>query len=128
MKRDLTLVLPHVIAERLHQHLFPGDGLEAAALLYCTELRGRRTRWLARDMLPVPYSACSRTADSLTWPGEYLETAIDESDKRGDIIIAIHSHPGGLLAFSCTDDGSDSLVMPALWHGSGRACGSAVMI
>jgi hypothetical protein len=127
MKRDLTLVLPHVIDGRLRQHLFPGDGLEAAALLYCTEVRGRRRRWLARDILPVPYSACARAADSITWPGEYLETAIDEAEKRGDIVVAIHSHPGGLLAFSSTDDDSDRLVMPTLWHGTDRACGSAIM-
>lgn len=127
MKRELTLVLPHAVAERIRSHLFPGDGLEAAALVYCTEVRGRRQKWLARDILTVPYSACARTADSIAWPGEYLETAIDESEKRGDIVIAIHSHPGGLLAFSCTDDDSDGLVMPALWHGTGRASGSAVM-
>jgi hypothetical protein len=127
MKRDLTLVLPHAIVERLHRQLFPGDGLEAAALLYCSEVRGRRKKWLARDILPVPYSACARTMDSITWPGEYLETAIDEAEERGDIVIAMHSHPGGLLAFSCADDDSDHLVMPALWHGTGRACGSAIM-
>src|ERR1700722_15456923 len=121
MKRDLTLVLPHVVAERLHRHMFPGDGFEAAALLYCTAVRGRRRKWLARDILPVPYSACARTADSLTWPGHYLETAIDEAEKRGDVVIAMHSHPGGLLAFSRTDDDSDDLVMPALWHGTGHA-------
>ena len=115
MKRDLTLVLPHVVAERLHRHMFPGDGFEAAALLYCTAVRGRRRKWLARDILPVPYSACARTADSLTWPGHYLETAIDEAEKRGDVVIAMHSHPGGLLAFSRTDDDSDDLVMPALF-------------
>src|SRR4051794_6168316 len=116
MKRNLTLVLPQATAERLRGHLFPGDGLEAAALLFCTEVRGRRTKWLARDLLPVPYAACIRSGDSITWPGEYLEAAIDEAGKRGEVIVAVHSHPGGWLAFSHIDDESDSVVMPSLWH------------
>lgn len=127
MKRDITLVMPHDLAQRLQKHLFPGDGLEAAALVYCTEVRDRRAKWVCRDILPVPYSSCSRTCDGITWPGAYLELAIDEADKRGDIVIAIHSHPGGYFAFSHTDDESDSVVMPALWHALGRACGSAIM-
>ena len=35
MKRQKTLVLPQKVADQLRQHLFPGDGLEAAALLLC---------------------------------------------------------------------------------------------
>lgn len=36
MKRRHTLVLPVELADQLRVHLFPGDGLEAAALLLCT--------------------------------------------------------------------------------------------
>ncbi|MGE0278503.1 MAG: ThiF family adenylyltransferase [Alphaproteobacteria bacterium] len=128
MKRRHTLVLPHKIAGQLHQHLFPGDGLEAAALLLCTSTGRRRPKLLGRDIIPVPYSDCVRKPDFLTWPGEYVEAAIDRAALRGDLIIAVHSHPGGLFDFSLADDESDGILMGALRHGTDRDAGSAVMI
>lgn len=127
MKRDMTLVMPHEIACRLEEHLLPGDGLEAAALLLCKEIRGRRLKLICREFMAVPYAACKRDQDGITWPGEYLEAAIDASEEHEECVIAIHSHPGGYFAFSHLDDESDALVMPALWHGTGRNCGSAIM-
>lgn len=128
MKRWHTLVLPHRIASLLQQHLFPGDGLEAAALLLCASTGHRRNKLLGREVVPVPYSACVRKPNFLTWPGEYVEVAIDRAALRGDVIIAVHSHPGGLFAFSCADDKSDQVLMGALRHGTDRAAGSAIMI
>ncbi len=93
MIRASTLVLTERLAQQLHKHLFPGDGLEAAALLFCAEVPGRRLKLLVREFLPVPYSACTRAPDSIVWPGEHLEAAMDHAEARGDIIIAIHSHP-----------------------------------
>lgn len=128
MKRDITLVVPHDMGRRLEQHLFPGDGLEAAALMLCTEVRGRRFKLVCRTVIPVPHASCKRDRDGITWPGKYLEAAIDAAEERGECVIAIHSHPGGYFAFSSLDDESDAVVMSALWHGTGRCCGSAIMI
>src|SRR5271170_806919 len=100
MKRQRTLVLPQKVAEQLRQHLFPGDGLEAAALLLCAQVGERRKKLLGREIITVPYNRCARTRDFITWPGEYVETAIDRAAPRGDVVIAVHSHPGGLYAFS----------------------------
>ncbi len=128
MKRQKTLVLPQKVADQLRQHLFPGDGLEAAALLLCAEIGERRVKLLGREMISVPYSRCARTRNSITWPGEYVEAAIDRAASRGDAVIAAHSHPGGLYAFSSADDESDRALMSALRHGTDRMAGSAIMI
>jgi hypothetical protein len=128
MKRQHTLVVPETIAKELHRHMFPGDGLEAAALLLCTVSGQRRQRWLAREVIAVPHAACTRQRDSITWPGEYVESAIVRAAACGDAIIAVHSHPGGLYVFSNADDASDIIVMSALHHGTDRPAGSAIMI
>src|ERR1700730_3511563 len=100
MKRQHTLVLPRKVAEQLRQHLFPSDGLEAAALLLCVQAGERRKKLLGREIIPVPYIHCARKRDFITWPGKYVEAAIDRAATRGDAVIAVHSHPGGLYAFS----------------------------
>src|ERR1700730_5701312 len=128
MKRQATLVLPHNLAVQLRQHLLPGDGLEAAALLLCAEVGESRKKLLAREWIPVSHARCARMHDSVTWPGEYVESAIDRAAERGDIVIAVHSHPGGLFVFSRDDDESDRTLMLALRHGTKRAAGSAIMI
>jgi hypothetical protein len=85
-------------------------------------------RLLARDVLVVPHAACaSRRRDAITWPGEYLEKAIDAAEAEGLAIVPIHSHPGGLFDFSPQDDASDAVVMRALFQAHGTQHASAVM-
>src|SRR5690242_10619981 len=123
MKRPYTLALPQKLAAQLRQHLLPGDGLEAAALLLCAQVGNRRKKLLGRELIAVPHDRCVRAHDSITWPGEYVEMAIDRAVSRGDAVIAVHSHPGGLFAFSGADDESDRTLMGALLHGTGQlAC------
>jgi proteasome lid subunit RPN8/RPN11 len=128
MKRQNTLVLPHNVADQLRQHLFPGDGLEAAALFLCAQAGERRKKLLGREIMAVPYNRCDRTGNFITWPGEYVEAAIDRAALRGDVVIAMHSHPGGLNALSSADDESDRTLMSALRHGTERMAGSAIML
>lgn len=126
--RSTTLIFPQNLHRRTLNHLFPGDGLEAAALLLCTVVRGRRLKLLVQDVLVVPYSECSvRRPDAITWPGSRVEEAIERAAIAGQAVVAIHSHPGLLFAFSQADDESDSTLMPALFHGGIQPCGSAVM-
>jgi len=44
---EFYLTLMRRVAERLKQHLFPGDGLAATALLLCAQIGQRRKKWLA---------------------------------------------------------------------------------
>jgi hypothetical protein len=122
-----SLALSGVIHAALTAHLFPGDGLEAAALLVCARGPGPRLRLVARDMIPVPHSECWRARDAITWPGGYLEAAIDHAEAEGLAIILLHAHPGGLFAFSDVDDASDRHVVPSLFAACGDLHGSAIM-
>jgi hypothetical protein len=128
MKRRTTLVLPQKTNEQLRKHLFPGDGLEAAALLVCAQVGTRRKKLLGQEIIAVPHDCCVRKPDSMSWPGEYVEAAIDRADPKGAVVIAVHSHPGGLYAFSRTDDDSDVALMKSLQEGTGQMAGSAIMI
>ena len=128
MTRSSTLVIAQKVAEQLRQHLLPGDGLEAAALLLCAQVGERRKKLLGREVVAVPHDRCVRARDSITWPGEHVEEAIDRAIRRGDAVIAVHSHPGGSFAFSSADDESDYSLMSALRHGTDQMAGSAVMI
>lgn len=126
--RNATLVVSAPIQARLHSHLFPGNGLEAAALLLCRRTGQRRIKLLAFDLIEVLHAACRREADGITWPGEFVEAAIARADAEDLVIIAVHSHPAGALFFSSLDDESDGILMPAIFQGTNRLCGSAIMV
>lgn len=109
-------------------HLFPGDGREAAAVLLCARGPGPRDRYAVREVIPVPHSECTvREADRVSWPGAWIETAIDRGERDDLTIVLLHSHPGNMLGFSDQDDASDREVMPAIFQAYGRVHGSAVM-
>ncbi|MEN5033875.1 ThiF family adenylyltransferase [Pseudomonas sp. TWI929] len=112
----------------LREHLFPGDGLEAAAILICTRHEGERTKLLAKSVIPVPHGACVRKKDFINWPGDYLDMAVAQSEESQSSILLVHSHPGGFLGFSELDDESDQITMRSLYAGVEVIHGSAVMI
>jgi len=130
MNRQATLILSAGQHGSLKAHIFPGDGLEAAAILLCSRVVGTHVKLLVRDYILVPHGVCERQANFLSWPGEYIEEALDRAEEDDLSIILLHSHPGGLFEFSQADLQSDSLVMPAIfagrpvrykekiWHGS----------
>lgn len=129
---DLTLALSTIDHKALHAHLFPGDGLEAAAVLVCGRAGEASQRLCVSSVILIPHDACSvRTSVRLNWPSEYLERAIDKADTIGGSIILAHSHPGGFFDFSNIDDESDRVTIPCLKHGSADETiphGSAIMV
>lgn len=128
MMPETTLAFSGVLHAEVKNHLFPPDGMEAATILICTRTPGSRLRLLVREVILVPHAACKRRErDAITWPGEYLEQAIDVAEPDGCTVVLIHSHPGGLLGFSAADDESDQNVIPSLFHTFGAVHGSAVM-
>lgn len=125
---ETTLAFGGAAHAQVKEHLFSPDGLEAAAILICTRTPGPRLRLLVKDVILVPYGACKRRKrDAITWPGEYLEQAIDVAEPSESTIILMHSHPSGLFAFSGADDESDREVVPCLFQAFGTLHGSAVM-
>lgn len=123
-----ALAMTGVLYERLQAHLYPGDGKEAAAIMVCARTPGPRLRLLAKDLIVIPHAECGvREQNEIYWPGEYLEKAIDQAEQLGFAIILVHSHPGGLFAFSAADDASDRIVMPCLFEAVGDMHGSAIM-
>ena len=125
----LTLTLPQTIHTQLHRHLFCGDGLESAAIVLCSRVPLPRRRLLAKHVILVPNAACKRRdSDQITWPGEYLEKAIDIAESEGLTMILIHSHPGNQLDFSPVDDLSDRVVLPSLFQAVDTFHGTAIMV
>jgi hypothetical protein len=127
MNPQVTLAFGGALHLHLRDHLFPGDGLEAAAILVCARTPGPRLRLLVRNVVFVPHAACARTETSITWPGDFIEQAIDRAEAEALTLILIHSHPGGLFAFSDIDDASDRAVIPGLFQAHGDLHGSAIM-
>lgn len=128
MMPETTLAFGGTVHAQVRRHLFPPDGLEAAAILVCTRTPGPRLRLLIREVVLVPYADCKRReCDAITWPGEYIEHAIDLAEPSNSTLVLIHSHPGGLYAFSDADTESDRQVIPSLFHALGSLHGSAIM-
>lgn len=115
MRTSPSLVFGGRLHARVRQHLFPGDALEAAAILMCSPAGAVRPKLIVRDAILVPYGACAvRNPDRLTWPGGYLEEAFDRAEAEGLSLVLIHSHPGGFFGFSPLDDDSDRGTMAAI--------------
>lgn len=114
---------------QLREHLFPGDGLEAAAIMLCAQSAAHR--YVVNQVLLVNHANCRvRSPDRISWPGAAIEDAISLAEDHDLSIVLIHSHPGGTLGFSTIDDDSDHEVMPALFEASELVSvlhGSAVM-
>jgi hypothetical protein len=115
---------------QLVDHLFPGDGLEAAAIILCS--RSSERRILVQKLVLVPHDKCKvRSRNRITWPGASIEEAIDMAEPENLSIILIHSHPGGMFDFSRFDDESDLRAIPSLFEGTSLPTilhGSAIMI
>jgi len=131
--RDGVLRLTATQHAALFAHLFPGDGLEAVALLLC----GRGGTSSSREVLTVnsihciPHAECPvRTPNRITWRTEQLMPVLSKASKQDLGVVKIHSHPGGYADFSLVDDEADRELFPGIhgWTDSGRPHLSAVML
>ncbi|GEK44222.1 ThiF family adenylyltransferase [Acinetobacter johnsonii] len=112
----------------LKHHLFPGDGLEASAIVLasCNKIKDQII-FLVQDILLVPHSECKRTVDYLTWPGKYIEEAIEKGEENNLSIFLMHSHPSGFNHFSTADDESDQRVIPCIFAAYNQLHGSIIV-
>ena len=117
----------------LRSYLFPGDGLEAAAILLCNRGTGLRSqRLLVAEQLHLPHDRSVRQHSRVSWPfSDHLPPErVTGIDRNGQSIVTIHSHPKGQAAFSALDDENDRALFPSVcnWFDDGRVNGSAIML
>ena len=130
--RSALLAMTASQHRRVSEHLFPGDGLEAAAVLVCNQGTGRRhQRLVVSETLLLPHRRSQRKSDFVSWPfSDYLEPErIASLDRNGQSIVTIHSHPTGNPRFSELDDQTDRELFESVsaWFNDGRMNGSAIM-
>jgi len=111
-------------------HLFPGDGNEAVALLLCGRRVGAaRHVFTVRRVVTVPYEACDRRPDRITWPTDLVDQLLSESYGKGQAIVKVHSHGAGYRRFSPLDDASDQRLFASVtgFLGDNQPHGSLIM-
>jgi hypothetical protein len=132
MTVPLTLAFSGDQHEHLRKFLYPGDGLEAVALLLCGHRAGdRRHRLTVREVHDIPYEHCSkRTPTTVAWSTDYIDNILERAAAEKLSVIKVHSHPNGYAAFSRTDDESDAKFLPNVrgWIEADLLHGSAVML
>jgi hypothetical protein len=126
----LTLTAAQHLA--LKDHLFPGDGKEAVAILLCGRRAGnRRHRLTVRDVYNIPYDECTlRAEDKVIWSPDYIVHRLEQATELGLSVIKVHSHPTGYPEFSKTDDDGDNHLLPMIkgWVEADIPHGSIVML
>ncbi|MDB4875600.1 MAG: thiamine biosynthesis protein ThiF [Gemmatimonadetes bacterium] len=116
----------------VYQHLFPGDGYEAVAVLVCG--RGGTPGdevLLVHTVVPIPHDECAeRTPVRVTWSTDRLRRLLEGAAKHAQALVKVHSHPGGWLDFSEWDDSSDRALFPSIygWLDSNRPHLSLIMM
>ena len=129
-----SLALTQSQHQRLYQHLYPGDGLEAVAVVLCHHGKTKSgVRLIANDLIFVPAGTCEvRKPERISWPfAEFFPPdKIAEIDQQGLSILTIHSHPGGYSRFSAIDDRNDKELFHSVgsWFDDDRPNGSAIML
>lgn len=103
--------------QALRAHLFPGDGLEAAAVALCGRRTGDGLNGLSvRTIVPIPHAECVRERDRIVWPTARLEPLLHEAMKRHWAVLKVHSHPQDFPQFSVVDDRADRELFSSI-HG-----------
>ncbi len=128
----ITLTFTSEQHEAIQRALYPGDGLEAAAVVLC----GRQGddsnhRLLAHKLIEVPPSAYTHRSEGLlSWNTGFLGQVLEEAEKKGLAVLKLHSHPSGYPAFSETDDKADMALFPSVhgWVDDGLPHASAIML
>lgn len=115
----------------LRAHLYPGDDLEAVAFALCGRHDAReRTVLLAQDIVAIPYDACQRARDSVSWDTDLLVDIFERARADRLSVVKLHSHPAGWPNFSSLDDVSDKNVMDSAfnWVDDVGIHGSVIML
>lgn len=129
-----VLALSGADHKTLFEHLFPGDGKEAAAILLCARITAPRLRFMVQQIHLIPYEECERYPDRIVWPGQHIEDCLTQAEDSDLSLILIHSHPGGFTEFSELDDQADLELIDSLFLARNESLvrqsfhGSAIML
>lgn len=129
MQRQLKIQGQHYQA--LKDHLFPGDGKEAVAVLLCGRHESAdHTVLLSHQLLLIPHGECERTPHRVQWKTDRVLPFFELAEKHNFAILKIHSHPTGYPHFSEVDDESDAQFFPAAfsWSETNSVHASLVML
>lgn len=129
-----SLAIRAATYQTLKKHLYPGNGLESAAIMLCHSGKGTYGfRLMVKEVLPIPSGKCKKqTSNYLSWPfAEYMNPEkISQIDREGLSVFTIHSHPGGYKNFSTVDNRNDKLLFGSIngWFDDNRLNGSSIML
>ena len=115
----------------LQQHLFPGDGKEAVAVILCGRYeRDGMSVLLTHKIELIPHDECERDTKFVHWNTERIIPFLEQAEKNNLAILKIHSHPTGYPQFSKTDDESDAELFKSVfgWCDYDGVHASAVML
>lgn len=117
MKIESKIKMTEQAYKLLREHLFPGDGKEAAAIALCG--RGNydgSTQFLLQELVLIPYKECSiRESNLVKWSTDRLIPLIEKAEKYNLSILKIHCHPTWYDKFSRTDDASDKELFSSVY-------------
>lgn len=118
MRQAFTLTMTDRQHRVLMNHLFPGDGNEAAAIGLCAlGASADPIRILVKEIVPVPMEVCtSRSPVTVEWPFEWLDPLLERAATEGLCLVKFHCHPGNQAFFSEIDDVGDDVFFENL-HG-----------
>ena len=117
--------------QKLQQHLFPGDGKEAVAIVLCGRYeKDDLSVLLTHKIELIPHNECKRYKDSIFWKTERIIHLIETAEVNNMAIMKIHSHPDAYPNFSEIDNTSDFEFFQSVfgWCDSDSVHGSAVML
>lgn len=127
----VTLAMSGDQHSHLMSFLFPGDGMEAVAVLLCSRRDGdRRHRLTVREVHDIPYDQCERTPMKITWRTDAIADILERATAERLSVVKVHSHPGGYAQFSEIDDEGDGRLLPMIrgWVEAAIPHGSVVIL
>jgi len=108
-----SMVLQEEHLKYLQKSLICEDGRERAAYVICGEVviesdpwdGQQRRKYLSYEILPVPEDEIVSSSDRhITWKTDSFVRALKLAQTRGMTVALLHSHSGGIAAFSEQDD------------------------
>jgi len=116
---------------KLRDHLFPGDGKEAVALLLCGRHEDNGySILLCHEVLLIPHEECERDSNFIKWRTTRAIPFFERAEKHNFAIVKMHSHPSGYSKFSELDDKSDTAFFAAAfsWSETDAVHASVIML